>query len=546
MPPPPIQKGLLQEVKVPTQLDEELAVLESVTSLPGSMRTSLATETIPLDSVHATPGAEAAEAVAGAWESPGRQGMPVEASGVLGSEGSEGFLGYWKVDVRNISGEGFLIRIPASNTGKDLQQMIALQIPQKPGTRISLQHESKKLLLHKGLREQGFQGEVTLSYVYTQLDLPGAWEYLLGFQEKHVNDDEMVLEGITQIHGFERLRIGENGKKFSQCLDKVALPSSLQSLSFGNDFDQSLQNINLPSSLQSLTFGLRFNQSLKNVTLPSSLQSLTFGLRFNQSLENVTWPSSLQSLTFGNAFDQSLENVTLPGSLQSLTFGLRFNQSLENVTLPSSLQSLTFGNHFDQSVEWVTLPSSLQSLTFGFRFNQSLENVTLPISLQSLTFGDDFDQSLENVSLPSSLQSLTFGMHFNQGLQNITLPSSLQSLTLANHFDQSLENVTLPSSLQSLTFGDVFDQSLENVSDRSVVMAAARAYINEAQQMVDGLLLDAVKAKMVQVVDDLIRKHSANQNQVTMDDGSLLFEAAKHPSPQQAFKSLLLTWMLGF
>ncbi len=91
MPPPPIQKGLLQEVKagtcqafyeklwkqntalfpicfphfpgnvfsnvfntkdsyrvvwhglvqVPTQLDEELAVLESVTSLPGSMRTSL-------------------------------------------------------------------------------------------------------------------------------------------------------------------------------------------------------------------------------------------------------------------------------------------------------------------------------------------------------------------------------------------------------------------------------------------------------------------------------------------------------------------------
>ena len=37
------------------------------------------------------------------------------------------------------------------------------------------------------------------------------------------------------------------------------------------------------------------------------------------------------------------------------------------------------------------------------------------------------------------------------------------------------------------------------VSDRSVVMAAARAYINEAQQMVDGLLLDAVKAKTVQV-----------------------------------------------
>ena len=63
-----------------------------------------------------------------------------------------------QVDVRNSIGEGFLIRIPASNTGKDLQQMIALQIPQKPGTGISLQHESKIfLLLHKSLKEQGFQ-----------------------------------------------------------------------------------------------------------------------------------------------------------------------------------------------------------------------------------------------------------------------------------------------------------------------------------------------------------------------------------------------------
>ena len=105
-----------------------------------------------------------------------------------------------EVDVLNLNGEGFLIRIPASNTGKDLQQMIALRIPQKPGTRISLQHESKKLSLQKSLKEQGFQGEVALSYVYTQLDLPGAWEYLLGLQGKPVEDDEIVLEGITGIN----------------------------------------------------------------------------------------------------------------------------------------------------------------------------------------------------------------------------------------------------------------------------------------------------------------------------------------------------------
>ena len=39
-----------------------------------------------------------------------------------------------QIDVRSFIGEGFLIRIPASNTGKDLLQMIALKIPQKPGS----------------------------------------------------------------------------------------------------------------------------------------------------------------------------------------------------------------------------------------------------------------------------------------------------------------------------------------------------------------------------------------------------------------------------
>ena len=43
-----------------------------------------------------------------------------------------------------------------------------------------------------------------------------------------------------------------------------------------------------------------FNQSMENVTLPSSLQSITFGQKFNQSLESVKLPSGSQSITFGN------------------------------------------------------------------------------------------------------------------------------------------------------------------------------------------------------------------------------------------------------
>ena len=54
----------------------------------------------------------------------------------------------------------------------------------------------------------------------------------------------------------------------------------------------------LPSSLQTITFGNGFNQSLKGVTLPSSLQKLIFGDEFNQSLKGVTLPSSLHELQF--------------------------------------------------------------------------------------------------------------------------------------------------------------------------------------------------------------------------------------------------------
>merc|ERR1712054_490586 len=103
----------------------------------------------------------------------------------------------------------------------------------------------------------------------------------------------------------------------NQSLDNVALPSSLQSLTFGNDFDQNLDNVALPSGLQSLTFGACNNQSLDNVALPSCLQSLTFGYHFDQSLDNVALPSGLQSLNFGARNNQSLDNVALPWGLQS-------------------------------------------------------------------------------------------------------------------------------------------------------------------------------------------------------------------------------------
>jgi hypothetical protein len=56
-------------------------------------------------------------------------------------------------------------------------------------------------------------------------------------------------------------------------MEGVLLPSSLQSLKFGDDFNQSLEGVTFPSGLQSLTFGSKFNQRLNGVSLPSGLHS---------------------------------------------------------------------------------------------------------------------------------------------------------------------------------------------------------------------------------------------------------------------------------
>ena len=47
-------------------------------------------------------------------------------------------------------------------------------------------------------------------------------------------------------------------------------------------------------------------ESLEKVALPSSLQSMTFGLIFDRSLEKMARPSGLQNLSFGRLFKPEL------------------------------------------------------------------------------------------------------------------------------------------------------------------------------------------------------------------------------------------------
>ena len=195
------------------------------------------------------------------------------------------------LSVQCLNGEGCMLKLNSSCTGREVYQMVSMQLPLKKGTKLSLHHVDSPLILDKALQEQGIVGKAaTLSCTYVPTNLYAAWCAVQGLP---VTEGGHALEGIVRIEGATTVE------------NLHHLPQSLEHLTFDSEFNQSLERVTLPCNLQSLEFDTNFDQSLERVTLPSSLQSLTFGTHFNQSLERVTLPSNLQSLTFGFDFDQA-------------------------------------------------------------------------------------------------------------------------------------------------------------------------------------------------------------------------------------------------
>ena len=217
-----------------------------------------------------------------------------------------------------LNGEGCLLRVRGSLSGRELHRMVSNQLA-KPGARLVLYLGESQLIAHQTLQEQSIVGNAAaLSCMYVPTDLYAAW-HSIRKQGSVVSDAELALEGVTRIAGTTTTKY----LRF--------LPQSLECLTFRDGFNESLEEEVLPSNLRSLALG-SFNRSLGRWMLPSCLQSLNFGNKFNQNLNRVDLPSSLQILVFGSEFNQSLEGVTLPSGLQSLTFGRDFNQRLNRVT----------------------------------------------------------------------------------------------------------------------------------------------------------------------------------------------------------------------
>ena len=154
----------------------------------------------------------------------------------------------------------------------------------------------------------------------------------------------------------------------------------------------------LPWSLQSLSFGVRFHQSVERVASPGIFHSLA-----TEHVSIVAWSSGLAGQpalpALRSVFQTERGESGFAWQLAVLQLWIRVQRELAECGLAWQLAVLELRDALRQSLENVAFPGSFLSLSFG-------------ACLLCLSFGMCFNQSLENVALPGSGQSLRFGASF--------------------------------------------------------------------------------------------------------------------------------------
>eukprot|EP01133_Synstelium_polycarpum_P003594 gene3594-4117_t len=250
--------------------------------------------------------------------------------------------------------------------------------------------------------------------------------------------------------GLEHLEIGPVGyfvddQALQQSIPSGnrVFPSTLTSLSFGDEFDQVLVPGSLPSTIKYLDLG-GYNSPIGVGDIPQSVLHLTLGDRYNKPINVGALPQGLIRLSFGNSFNCGLAPASLPSSLRYLSFGEYYNHEILPNTLPESLESLLFGRIFDiNKIGIDTLPKSLQYL----RLSRPINNDYLPTSIISITYVHS-QQSYDNTFDLEHIQYL-----FSRGI-TVGFSSTLRSfhLRLMDHNTVLVcsQNILFNISLSSL------------------------------------------------------------------------------------------------
>ena len=156
-------------------------------------------------------------------------------------KGAAGETDEIELQVLCLTGEGVTLTVSGSMLGHDLRRLVSKNLSCKAGAKLAVHCVNGKLRLDKTLEDQGIVGKTAiLSCTYIPTDVYAAWRHAC---ELPNCDREFALEGVTHLEGAT---LGEYLHH---------LPSSLANMSFHDQFNKSLERVTLPSSLQSLGFG---------------------------------------------------------------------------------------------------------------------------------------------------------------------------------------------------------------------------------------------------------------------------------------------------
>lgn len=224
--------------------------------------------------------------------------------------------------------------------------------------------------------------------------------------------------------------------QFNHPIDNL-LPSSLLSLSLGDNFNQSINH--LPNKLERLFIGNKFNKSLDNI--PDTIEHLVIGWRaYLFGKDSIIWPSNIvfrNDVTDSNG-DNIKEN-SYDGKNPQYRLGCDFNQPITR--LPSGLKTLYISNNFSASL--CTLPQSLTHIHMGHSFNDRIEY--WPSNIQYIFLGNSYEHIITN--LPPSLQTLS-NVCINRSNRSINLPKH-SNISYLNIYD-ILHITHLPQSITCL------------------------------------------------------------------------------------------------
>ena len=185
--------------------------------------------------------------------------MSLSMQGYAGGSVDPGSSNLFDLRVQCMTGEGLLLRVHPAMLGRDVLQMVSKKLGSKRAARLVLHHGAAALGMDQTLSEQGIVSDATiLSCTYMPANLYAAGCFLQG-----LSTFAEALEGLTCL----TLKIPGEYLRY--------LPKSLESLTI--EFNSSEGLSNMPNGLQKLILGAPFNQNLERVTMPPSLQTLTFG-----------------------------------------------------------------------------------------------------------------------------------------------------------------------------------------------------------------------------------------------------------------------------